>query len=141
MAKVYEQINPEALGRDVRDLNVAMEYCVRLNKRSKNLKADGIQRLVHGYPSHDFVIDLEEAREIFERVGAPTRALYDVILPRLADVISPRTSATVVEMLKIARQATSTGTEPEASKQVERKDGPDQTSQQRRNGGRAKPTS
>jgi len=101
MAKVYEQINPEALGQDCRDLSVATEYCTRLNQKSGNLKTSAIERLVHGYPSHDFVIDLEEAREIFVNVDRPPRHLYDIMIkPRLADLIQPKQTS-IVEMYDV----------------------------------------
>jgi hypothetical protein len=82
MSRVYEQINPDALGQDFRDLSVATKYCELLNRRSKNLKTGAIKRLVHNYPSHDFVIDAEEAKEIFERLEFPTPTLYMMILNR-----------------------------------------------------------
>lgn len=96
MAKIYEQVNPEALGQDIRDLSIATEYCKRLNKRSKNLKPDAIERLVHRYPSHDFVIDLEEAHEVFENVAQPTEDLYRLLT---TDMVMPRSHGSVVEVL------------------------------------------
>jgi hypothetical protein len=62
MSSIYAQINPEAFGQDFMDINVAKKYCERLNKRSGNLKYGAIDRLVYGYPTHDFVIDLKRRR-------------------------------------------------------------------------------
>lgn len=59
MSSVYSQINPENLGQDYRDLSVATSYGTTLAERSKNLRPDSIRRLVHDYPSHDYVIDFE----------------------------------------------------------------------------------
>lgn len=101
MSKIYEQINPDALGQDARDLNIATEYCKRLNKRGKNIRSEAIERLVHGYPSHDFVIDLEEAQEIFQRVEKPSQALYDIMKSRAEDMIVPRQRTPLVEIIKI----------------------------------------
>jgi Serine dehydrogenase proteinase len=61
LARVYEQINPADLGQDNRDLNVAFQYGERLSRRFSNLKPNALKRLVYDYPSHDFVIDLEES--------------------------------------------------------------------------------
>jgi hypothetical protein len=101
MAKIYEQVNPESLGQDVRDLSIATEYCKRLNRRSQNLKPDAIDRLVHRYPSHDFVIDLEEAREVFQRVSPPTASLYRFMSDH--DMLTPRMGDGVVKFLTESR--------------------------------------
>lgn len=110
MAPIYQQINPEALGQDFRDLNIATDYGQRLSKHSRNLKPGGLRRLVYDYPSHDFVIDLEEATEIFERVELPTPALINLINGRFRDVMMPRSGAGLVEMLQAAK--------PDAKKSV-----------------------
>lgn len=96
VGKIYEQINPDSLGQDFRDLNVATKYCERLNKRSGNIKASGANRLVHEYPSHDFVIDAEEAKEIFNNVENPTRFLYEFMVKNINDLIRPKTSKNAV---------------------------------------------
>ena len=96
MGKIYEQINPDSLGQDFRDLNVANKYCERLSKWSKNINAKGIQRLVHEYPSHDFVIDSEEAKEIFFHVNLPTRSLLEFMRNNIDCMMQPRDSGNVV---------------------------------------------
>ena len=103
MAKIYEQINPDALGQDFRDLNVAEKYGERLNMRFHNLKSDEIKRLVYGYPSHDFVIDLEEAKEVYERATLPTATLFNIIKARSSDLLIPRPGPRIlVDMLTTA---------------------------------------
>jgi hypothetical protein len=97
LAKIYEQVNPESLGQDSRDLSIATEYCVRLNRRSQNLRPNAVERLVHRYPSHDFVIDLEEAREVFLRVSDPTQSLYRYMSD--PDMVTPKSSGQVVKFL------------------------------------------
>jgi hypothetical protein len=110
MSKIYEQINPDALGQDFRDLNVAAKYGERLNMKHHNLKNDGIKRLVYEYPSHDFVIDLEEAREIFDRAVLPTATLFKILTSRTGDMMLPKTGARVlVEMLTSEGQPLSGG--------------------------------
>src|SRR5262249_11156000 len=78
----------------------------RLNRRSRNLLPGSIERLVHRYPLHAFVIDLEEAREIFNNVDSPTKLLYDIYLSRLEDLIKPRRGRPLVEIL--SREAVET---------------------------------
>lgn len=68
---IYSQVDPIRLGSVVRANAIAMEYGQRLG--SKNLKPDALSRLVLGYPSHDYVIDREQAEELFLRVRSPTK--------------------------------------------------------------------
>lgn len=67
--KIYHQIEPVQLGAIERAINIASDYAKRL--KSKNVKPDAIDRLVNRYPSHSFVIDLEEAKELFNIVRTP----------------------------------------------------------------------
>jgi hypothetical protein len=71
MAPIYAQISPEALGNDLRDLNVAMEYGQRLADYGKNTNQTTVQSLVHKYPAHDFIIDQDEAKKLFKTVDTP----------------------------------------------------------------------
>lgn len=69
---ITAQIDPVRLAEMQRATEVAFEYGTRLAEHSKNLKSDGLQRLVNGYPSHGFVIDRKEARTLFIKVKPPT---------------------------------------------------------------------
>ncbi len=71
MAPIYAQVNPEALGNDLRDLNIATEYGNRLVKNSQNSDHRSVERLVQGYPAHDFIIDRQEASLLFKSVDSP----------------------------------------------------------------------
>jgi hypothetical protein len=51
---------------------VAGEYGERLNNHSKNLKSSSLKKLTHGYPSHSFVIDRQEAEHLFEKARIPS---------------------------------------------------------------------
>ena len=62
-----------------RSLRIASDYGERIGK--SNLKPKALERLLAGYPSHSFVIDREEAGEIFEKVEEPSEELR-----RLAEV-------------------------------------------------------
>lgn len=67
--KIYAQIDPAQLGSIERSINIASDYGKRL--KTKNVKQDTVDKLVSGYPSHSFVIDIKEARELFENVRMP----------------------------------------------------------------------
>lgn len=98
MGNVYQQVHPDALGKDFRDLSIATKYGERLNRKFGNLKADGIAKLVHEYPSHDFVIDHEEAGEIFNRVELPQPKLWDLVKRRRNQLMVPKVRNFVVEI-------------------------------------------
>ena len=66
---IASQIDPLLLGRVDRSMRIAEAYTTRLNPAFRN-----IDRLVRGYPSHEFVIDLAEAHEIFGNVRSPQPA-------------------------------------------------------------------
>ena len=100
MNNVYSHINVDAIGEDARNLRVAIEYCQRLNKQFANLKKNSIRALVHGYPSHDFVIDREEALTLFERVGRPTETLMNVFKVHATDLMTPRSNP-IAQMVRL----------------------------------------
>jgi hypothetical protein len=67
--RIYAQIDPAQLGSIERSINIASDYCQRL--KTDNVEKDTIDTLVSGYPSHNFVIDLEEAKKLFKIVRKP----------------------------------------------------------------------
>lgn len=69
---ISAQIDPVRLAEMQRATEVAFEYGSRLAEHSKNLRSNGLQILVNGYPSHGFVIDRKEAKNIFHKVLKPT---------------------------------------------------------------------
>ena len=66
---IYAQIDPEQLGSIERSIHIASDYCMRL--KTENVKKDTVDKLVSGYPSHNFVIDLDEAKNLFNNVRMP----------------------------------------------------------------------
>lgn len=70
--KLYAQIDPVQLGSMERSINIASDYGKRLQKQGENVKQGTVDRLVSGYSSHSFVIDLDEAKELFNVVRKPT---------------------------------------------------------------------
>jgi hypothetical protein len=92
--KLYEQIDPVRLTETMRATTIALEYGNRL---SKNLADEAMTRLVHGYPVHTFVIDLEEAKSVFRNVRAPTdveEAMLASIPADAAQLRDPRDDGT-----------------------------------------------
>lgn len=60
------QIDPLRLGIVKRAIEIAQKYGNRLS--SDNVKPKTVDRLVSDYPAHGFVIDKDEAKELFEKV-------------------------------------------------------------------------
>lgn len=69
-APVYAQLDPLLLGEYHRNMKIATEYGKRLNRNLK--QRDSLETLTHGYPSHEFVIDRNEAATLFRDVRSPT---------------------------------------------------------------------
>jgi hypothetical protein len=67
--KIYAQIDPTHLGSIERSIHIALDYGTRL--KTSNVKRGTIDKLVNGYSSHNFVIDIEEAKQLFENVRPP----------------------------------------------------------------------
>ncbi len=65
---LYSQIDPQRLGELQRAMKITSQYGFRLKERSNSITEDGLNKLVTSYPEHGFVIDKEEAREIFSTV-------------------------------------------------------------------------
>ena len=87
---LFTQLDPAKLGEYSRALSVGTEYGDRLLRRFKKWdneqRAAVLEKLVHGYPSHDYIIDYHELQEIGfdailfeEEERAPVRALYKYI--------------------------------------------------------------
>lgn len=73
-APLFTQIDPIRLGELQRLTRIAGEYGKRLDAYKKNLKDGALDRLILEYPSHSFVIDRKEAKELFHRVSPMTIA-------------------------------------------------------------------
>jgi hypothetical protein len=67
-SRVFQQIEVMHVGEAARAINIAREYAHRLGKESSNLDEQGVLRLITDYPSHEFVIDMTEAKEMFKHV-------------------------------------------------------------------------
>ena len=86
VSPISAQLDPDQIGEVERGVSMAREYARRIDRG--NLKPGALDRLVSGYPSHDFVIDREEARDLFQRVRPPTAdetELLTFVEPIMAD--------------------------------------------------------
>jgi len=73
LAPVYDQIAPSEIGENSRAMDITKNYAKRLDDKTKNFKTkESMEFLVESYPSHDFIIDQQEAREIYTNVLDPT---------------------------------------------------------------------
>ena len=70
---IYGQIDPMKLGEIARFVNISTAYGQRL--QTENVKPGTVAKLVLGYPSHSFVIDRIESRDLFKSVTKPTDEL------------------------------------------------------------------
>jgi hypothetical protein len=67
---LYQQVNPHELGQVRRFLSISEEYAIRVmtrwsyTDRERGAVEKIVRRLVWEYPTHGFVIDIEEARDI-----------------------------------------------------------------------------
>jgi hypothetical protein len=68
---VYAHLDPMQLGEYHRNMMIALEYGKRLN-RGNMMSDEALRQLTHGYPSHGFIIDREEASGLFKNVEEPT---------------------------------------------------------------------
>lgn len=95
-APLFSQIDPMRLGEMQRATRIAFEYGKRLDRYSENLKPDALDLLINAYPSHSFVIDRKEAKELFNSVSpltAEEQRFVDLVWPvirfqgELADIV------------------------------------------------------
>ena len=65
---LFTKLDPEKLGKYSRTLEVGSEYGERLLRRftswDDERRAEILEKLVHGYPSHDYIIDYHELKEM-----------------------------------------------------------------------------
>lgn len=70
---LYTQIDPQSLGENQRAIAIAYQYGIRLSNKNKSITEANLLRLITQYPSHGFVIDRGEAKEIFAKVSNMTK--------------------------------------------------------------------
>ncbi len=63
---ITDQIDAIHVGEVKRSMAIAKEYGQRLIRKSGICDAETLETFISGYPSHSFVIDREEAKELFK---------------------------------------------------------------------------
>lgn len=88
---ILSKIEPYDLGAFALDANLSIQYCTRvgnpLNPAKKTQRQVNYTALVRDYPAHEFVIDIEEAKELGFAVSAPPADL-DTLFDRLRPLLN-----------------------------------------------------
>lgn len=108
MQPIYAQVNPEVVGSENRDLDIAYQYGSRLAEVGGNATPEQVFQLVHGYPSHDFIIDSREAENLFKSIELPTAALYTIV-GAIGDAAYDEADPTIVSNLNMLAAKHSAG--------------------------------
>ena len=99
---LFTQLNPEKLGEFSRALSVGTEYGERLLRRftswDEEKRTRILEKLVHGYPSHDYVIDYHELKEIGFKVKLFSESERSAV-QGLFKYMSARDMETVVDLV------------------------------------------
>lgn len=116
---VYSQIDPVKLGELQRSVEVAYAYGDRLSRKSANLKAGALDRLVSRYPAHGFVIDRSEAKELFLKVRPPVEEELELSQLWYAhNANNPSGPALVINLTNAFKENTNgTNEQPDAGEQ------------------------
>ncbi len=80
IAPIAAKIDPITLGEHQRAMQIAYDYGDRLNTESKSLHQNALGKLIGNYPSHGFVIDRKEAKELFNNVHSPDAETHELYL-------------------------------------------------------------
>lgn len=76
LSPLYGQIDPFKIGENSRAMKIGHDYGMRLGMASNNLRSrETIEKLTSSYSSHGFVIDREEASQLFKEVRSPCQEL------------------------------------------------------------------
>jgi hypothetical protein len=81
---LFSKLDAEKLGEYSRALSLGKEYGDRLLRRSgwdEEKREKVLEKLVHGYPSHDFIIDYQELQELGFKAELFKEAEKDCIQP------------------------------------------------------------
>jgi hypothetical protein len=76
---LFSKVNPVLLANDFRYNATVAEYGKRLISRSHNARLESVLRLIKSYPTHDFIVDQDDARELFINVSTPVDQLYALV--------------------------------------------------------------
>lgn len=88
MNPLYAHIDPSKVGEYRRSLAVGEEYAKRILKRAGCANVEALtEKLVWGYPSHDYIIDYDEAEDLGLPVKRLDLAQEEVLLDSLSGIL------------------------------------------------------
>ena len=111
IARIMGQIDPMHIGEVSRALKIGEEYGRRLSEVSCNLKDDALTRLVHGYPSHGFVIDKHETTDLFVNVREALERELNLLKLVKSAVRNPVQGEIVIGILSEPKKESTNGTD------------------------------
>ena len=110
---LFTKLNPEKLGEYNRALSVGIEYGERLLRKStswdERRRQEVLSRLVHGYPSHEYIIDYDELKEM----GFAVELFLELERSAAQNLFAPILSGESVVKLVLPFQTTDTNLNPE----------------------------
>ena len=121
---IYRQIDPMVLGDLERAMTIAKAYGERLLIRSKNYSSDTLSNLAEGYPSHGFVIDEREAKQLFRTVRS-CNASEAALLNSLAKLCELPHDKGIIQYLSDEQGVSTHETEPKSGANAPELPGPD----------------
>lgn len=78
-APIYGHVDAMHIGEADRMLKIAYKYGQVLMAKSLNFREETLAKLTANYPSHGFVIDRQQAEELFENVRSPNEKEEELI--------------------------------------------------------------
>jgi len=112
---ITAQISLTNMAQEYRLRTLTEAYARRLSQHARNLRDGAIERLLQEYASQ-FIVDLAEARTLFEHVEAPSAQLADV-LSLLGDQVYTQRQAAFVKMIGRPRASAAALTEQQQATQ------------------------
>lgn len=96
---IMDKINPIEVGETWRAMNIANNYGDIM--KSPNVKPDTIKMLVYDYPSHSFVIDMQQAKYLFNDVETLTEHQLIIYNSQLKKILEqPQQNGLYGEIIK-----------------------------------------
>ena len=113
-APLFSQLTAEKVGEYSRALAIGEAYGERLMRRiprweNQDEREKVLDKLIRGYPSHDYIIDYKELKELGFTVSLPTKD-EEPIVQAMLEYLSKRPKQEIVVVEDGGSQATSTRT-------------------------------
>ena len=118
MGPLFSRLNPEKLGEYSRALAIVSEYGDRLLRRYSSWDVEKrtyvVDKLVHGYPSHNYIIDYHELEELGFSVqlseGVERKTMQDALIACVRTIEADETSDWLVLLVEPEKPVGKRGT-------------------------------